>query len=294
MNKLFRSFSILAFAASLMAARAADAELRKTIEALEQKWVTAWNNRDADALAALYTTDAQRLEPDEGVTKGVEALRAASAAYFKEIGDRKQTVSTLDVIGSGDFVTETGLWTEKSGDGSYAADGTYAMVWKKDGSSWKVYREIWTKTREKLRLVEGLRPLEKLLGTWEWSNDSMKVSITYEAVAGGSAIASKGYIVSNNTRTEEWSGHTQYHANSRLLVDSGNDKSGRHGTSTLSIVGNKIISQGMSTDASGKPELEVSEMSFEDGGLKFSQIAKFTGGQAEPELITNILFKKKN
>lgn len=294
MNKLLRSFSLLAFVASLMAAHAADAELRKTIEALEQKWVTAWNNRDADALAAMYTQDAQRLEPDHGITKGVEAIRAASASYFKEIGDRKQTVSTLDVIGSGDFVTETGLWAEKSGDGSHAEDGTYMMVWKKDGSTWKVHREIWAKTSQKLRLVEGLRPLEKLLGNWVWQDDNIKVSITYKAVAAGSAIATEGYVVSNNARLTEWSGHIYFRPDTKTLVENGNDKDGKHGASTISIVGNRFVFQHAGADQSGAPETEVSELVFEGGGLKYSQIAKFTGGRAGDELIKDILFKKED
>ncbi len=294
MNKLLRSFSLLAFAASLMVAHAADAELRKTIEALEQKWAAAWNNRDLEALGALYTQDAQRLEPNLGIIKGLDAMRAVTAGYFKEVGDRQQNVSTLDVIGSGDFVTETGLWTEKSGDGSHFEDGTYMMLWKKDGSTWKIHRETWTKTSQKLRLVEGLRPLEKLLGTWVWQDDNIKVSITYKAVAAGSAIATEGYVVSNNARLSEWSGHIHYRPGSKTLVEIGNDKDGKHGASTISIVGNRIVFQHSGADQSGAPETEVSELVFEDGGVKYSQIVKFTGGRAGEELIKDILFKKED
>ena len=54
-----------------------------------------------------------------------------------------KTPTTEDVTGSGTSVLETGKWVATSADGKHLDHGQYATFYKKEGGSWKIYRDIW-------------------------------------------------------------------------------------------------------------------------------------------------------
>ena len=57
-------------------------QVRQQIEALEMKFQEAYNNRDAAAIAALYTGDAVEVRTWQGTFSGQEAIREMFADDF--------------------------------------------------------------------------------------------------------------------------------------------------------------------------------------------------------------------
>jgi ketosteroid isomerase-like protein len=150
-------FRSAAFAAACLAAAAlwSPASAAETAEAAAARRAIAVQNarfsaalRDADrvALAALYTEDAQLLPPNRAPVVGREAVLS-----FWTGGDRKMQVETtltsLQVEAHGDTAIEVGRAVLEA----IGADGTrsrldqskYIVIWKREGGSWKVHRDIF-------------------------------------------------------------------------------------------------------------------------------------------------------
>jgi uncharacterized protein (TIGR02246 family) len=136
---------LMLFTAALcLSTSLACADTRAEIAAATKKVEAVSNTGDAQALAALYTADAQ-FYPE-----GVEPLigRAAIAKYFKGefAADNFGTIrfTTLKVFISGATVTEVGSydWGDKTGKSTDR--GHYIVVYRKEDGVWKLYRDIST------------------------------------------------------------------------------------------------------------------------------------------------------
>ncbi len=121
-------------------------EARRAIEATNAKYGDAVQKGDAAAIVALYTKDAILL-PDDG-----EMIRSSPAkieefwkASFKA-GVKAAKLETLDVERMGDVAVETGRFAmtiQPEGKEATTAKGKYVVVWKREGDSWKLHRDIW-------------------------------------------------------------------------------------------------------------------------------------------------------
>lgn len=122
-------------------AQAGPSGLRAEIEKASQAWQTAYNAGDAAALAALYTPDATVMAPGAAAASG----RAAIEALFKAdvAKGAKNTLTTNEVFGGGDYAIEVGGWVANAADGSHLDHGSYVTVYKKVDGSWKIYRDTW-------------------------------------------------------------------------------------------------------------------------------------------------------
>jgi uncharacterized protein (TIGR02246 family) len=111
-----------------------------------QQFMAAFARRDAAALAALYARGAQLLPPHSGVITGTEAIRQFWQGAM-EMGIRQAKLETVDVEVVGTVAVETGQFTLFLQDGGIADAGKYLVVWKSEGGSWKLYRDIWNTSR---------------------------------------------------------------------------------------------------------------------------------------------------
>jgi uncharacterized protein (TIGR02246 family) len=106
-------------------------------------WEKSYNEKNADAVAALYTEDGQLLPPGPAVVNGRAAIRDFWAADIAAGG--MTFAITADTTGvGGDWAYRSGSWRALGADGSTAATGKYAEIWRrtKDGS-WQLHRDIW-------------------------------------------------------------------------------------------------------------------------------------------------------
>ncbi len=121
-------------------------DLRSRIEAANGRFIGAFKRGDAAALASLYTAQAQLLPANSDFVKGAEAIRGFWQGVF-DMGLRQAVLETVEVEAHGDTAIEVGRYTLIVGDGSVADTGKYVVIWKNDGGTWKLHRDIWTTSR---------------------------------------------------------------------------------------------------------------------------------------------------
>jgi uncharacterized protein (TIGR02246 family) len=122
-------------------------DLRAQIGKMDQAWQAAYNAGDAAALAALYTQDAKLMAPGAEPVSGRSAIQALFTADIAK--GAKNTLTSGDVTGFGDFALETGGWVAKAADGKHLDHGTYMTFYKKVDGGWKIYRDTWNSSMNK-------------------------------------------------------------------------------------------------------------------------------------------------
>jgi uncharacterized protein (TIGR02246 family) len=132
---------VLMLASVVAAAPARSDPVREAVEAGNRAFIAAFLRGDAAAVAALYTEDAQVIAPGAPVARG----RSAIAAFWQgsiDSGVKGVALETADVESTGDLAYETGIVRLTGRDGG-ASEARYVVVWKREGGSWKLHRDIW-------------------------------------------------------------------------------------------------------------------------------------------------------
>jgi uncharacterized protein (TIGR02246 family) len=137
----------LALALPLPAFAQAGGDLRAQIEKMDQAWQKAYNAGDAAGVTALYSKDAKVMAPGAEPASGTSAIQALFEADVKQ--GAKNTLTTEDVTGSGDYALATGKWVATSADGKHLDHGQYMTFYKKAGGGWKIYRDTWNSSMAK-------------------------------------------------------------------------------------------------------------------------------------------------
>ncbi|MEN8161780.1 MAG: SgcJ/EcaC family oxidoreductase [Myxococcota bacterium] len=114
--------------------------IRGVVEAGNYLFQRAFEDRDARALADLYTEDGRVIPPGGAPVDG----RAAIAAFWAEQmkATARVRLETLDVEADGDLAAEHGVARLIAPDGSETAI-QYIVVWKRVGRRWHLHRDIW-------------------------------------------------------------------------------------------------------------------------------------------------------
>ncbi len=116
--------------------------MRQEIEAANKTFMAAFGRGDAAGLAALYTADGQLLPTNSDVVAGSAAIQTFWQGAI-DMGLSTATLETLEVEDCGDTAVEVGRYTLKTGDESVADSGKYIVIWKNQGGTWKLHRDIW-------------------------------------------------------------------------------------------------------------------------------------------------------
>lgn len=125
------------------------AEDEAAVRAVDAEWARAASAGDANALTALYASDATLLPPNEPVTKG-EAMKKYNADMINGFSGPTELTTTA-VEGRGDLAYAVGkyratLTPKKAGAKPLPTEeGKYLEVLKKqpDGS-WKIIYDMWS------------------------------------------------------------------------------------------------------------------------------------------------------
>ena len=125
----------------LYGASARSDDVRANVEAGNRTFIAAFLRGDAQAVAELYTEDAEVIAPGAPVARGRSAI---AAAWQKAMdgGVKDLTLDTATVESSGDLACETGIVRLVAKDGGIT-EGRYVVVWKRTNGKWKLYRDIW-------------------------------------------------------------------------------------------------------------------------------------------------------
>lgn len=142
MTDLRRLLTIgLATAPLLYSSAARSEEVRAAVEAGNRAFIAAFLRGDAQAVADLYTENAQVIAPGAPVARGRSAIAAAWRKTM-DAGVKDLSLDTADVESAGDLACETGIVRLVAKDGK-ATEGRYVVVWKRTNGKWKLHRDIW-------------------------------------------------------------------------------------------------------------------------------------------------------
>lgn len=97
---------------------------------------------DSTAFAGCYTTDGCIYPPNMPKMCGSQALSGFFVGGYK-MGIRNIKLTTEEVMGGKDAVTEVGKY-EVLGDKDMSFDkGKYIVIWKEENGKWKMHRDEW-------------------------------------------------------------------------------------------------------------------------------------------------------
>ncbi|MBT8103494.1 MAG: DUF4440 domain-containing protein [Gammaproteobacteria bacterium] len=143
MKKLFSVLPLLlVVAACNQAPPAADASV---IASGAKAWQAAFNAKDVDALAALYTSDSRVAPPNGEATIGRDAVRAEFGTMIDAgLGIE---LATVEAEVSGDIGYRYGTYVLQAGDETVDV-GKYVETWRRgDDGQWRIANDIWNSDR---------------------------------------------------------------------------------------------------------------------------------------------------
>ncbi len=118
-------------------------DVRSEIEAANKAFEAAVSRSDGPGVAALYTDNAQLLPAESDFVTGTEAIGQFWQAAF-DSGIKGVSLVTLEVENHGDTAYEVGKLELRGADGKVLDRAKYVVIWKKEGTTWKLHRDIWT------------------------------------------------------------------------------------------------------------------------------------------------------
>ena len=114
---------------------------RNSIDEENKKFTDEVKKGDSVGLASHYASDGMALPPNSEAVKK-EGLISLWGSFIR-MGVKELRLSTQDVKGSDEMLTETGTY-ELYGDKNKMLDkGKYVVVWENENGSWKIYRDIF-------------------------------------------------------------------------------------------------------------------------------------------------------
>jgi ketosteroid isomerase-like protein len=115
--------------------------VRQEIATHNQMWGQSFIKGDSATFIGLYHPEARIYPPNMAMLNSRTDL-GRMLAGVPSSGLQSATLSTTDVVASGDLVIETGTYEMK--DATKIVDrGKYMVVWKQDNGRWRIFRDIW-------------------------------------------------------------------------------------------------------------------------------------------------------
>lgn len=128
----------------IVPAAALASEPRQHIDETLVQFVAAFNAGDGATVASFYTEDASLLPPGGARVDG----RAAIQAFWQgaiDSGMKIDDLHAIEVDSRLDLAGEVGVFvlSVPGESGVTKVAGKYIVLWKRDGHTWRLYRDIW-------------------------------------------------------------------------------------------------------------------------------------------------------
>lgn len=124
----------------LCAVSASAEEDKAQLREASKVWEQAFNAGDAEALAAVYATDAMLLPPNAAFVDGRKAITEFWAGF---VTTAKGKLHIKEVSVQGDLAYILGTFELFGDDGEMVGAGKYIEIWNREGGDWQLYRDIW-------------------------------------------------------------------------------------------------------------------------------------------------------
>jgi len=129
-----------------MSTPATAADPRSGAEAANRKFMEAFGRGDAANVARLYTSSAQLLPAHSDFVAGTTAIQRFWQGAM-DMGLKEAVLETIELEALGDTAYEVGRYTLKAAGGQVADAGKYLVIWRQEGGTWRIHRDIWTTSR---------------------------------------------------------------------------------------------------------------------------------------------------
>jgi len=120
----------------------AKSEVHRAIEAQNKLLSAAVAKGDAEAIAALYTKNAEALPPNAPAVTGRKAIRKLWQEAL-DGGIKGLKLRTKEVDDLGNLADEEGRYTVLGADGKPLGNGKYIVIWRREDGVWRLHRDIW-------------------------------------------------------------------------------------------------------------------------------------------------------
>jgi uncharacterized protein (TIGR02246 family) len=158
------------------------------IRAVANSFLEAYRAKDATALGALFTENAE-IEDDEGeVTQGRPAIVERFAGLFaaNEAGTLAVESESIRLL-TPELAIEEGTATVSGGEGEQPETSRYSVIYVKQNGRWLQAR-IHDQTPPELTAHDHLKDLEWMIGEWLNESDDELVSTTCSWADNGSFL----------------------------------------------------------------------------------------------------------
>ena len=117
---------------------------RSAIEAANRRFIEAFNRGDAASVAAMYTTDARLLPPDNRMLEGRQNIQMFWLGLINT-GFQITRLETLTVEAQGNLASEIGRYTISNRVNGQVVTytGKYVVVWRRQSGRWRLAADIW-------------------------------------------------------------------------------------------------------------------------------------------------------
>jgi ketosteroid isomerase-like protein len=122
------------------------ADPRSGVEAANRRFMEAFGRGDAASVAGLYTSSAQLLPAHSDFVAGTTAIQRFWQGAM-DMGLKEAVLETVELEAHGETAHEVGRYTLKGAGEQVADAGKYLVIWRLEGGSWKLHRDIWTTSR---------------------------------------------------------------------------------------------------------------------------------------------------
>ena|SRR5258705_11359776 len=119
------------------------AAVKKVVDSTNAVFGSMISKGDSVGLASLYTSDAKFMGEHMPTASGRNAIQAAFAGLFAAMGTPGLTLTSNDVWGTEELVTEVGSYTMTDKSGKEIDKGKYIDLWKMEDGKWKICRDIY-------------------------------------------------------------------------------------------------------------------------------------------------------
>jgi ketosteroid isomerase-like protein len=114
---------------------------KKEIEAANRELSELLAKGDSVGLAAAYGADGALLLNNMPIVKGKENLIKLWGSFINA-GMSGLELTTTEIWGDENYITEEGIIVIKTKDGTQIDKGKYLVLWKKENGKWCLHRDI--------------------------------------------------------------------------------------------------------------------------------------------------------
>jgi len=119
------------------------ATAKKAIDSTNEVFGAMVSKGDSVGLASLYTSDAKFMAEHMPTASGRAAVQTAFAGLFAAMGTPGLKLTSVEVTGNADQVSEVGTYSMTDKTGKEIDKGKYIVLWKMEDGKWKLHRDVF-------------------------------------------------------------------------------------------------------------------------------------------------------